>query len=133
MPIPEKKKNTPSSRHTIKRILTVVDPKLLNAKLETNPLSSPIFQKINSKIGDMCNPGQFIRNTLPPSHTNFHVDKKFWSTSEESSARNLECPHTIALPIKMFRNFTNLRIRREIDYTVLSRRRGAVANDMETW
>lgn len=136
VPVPVRKKSIQNPRHIIKRIRTVVEPKLLNGKLETIPLMSPIFQKINSKIGDMCKADQFIRNNLPPSHTNLHVDKKFWSTSDETFAKDLRRypSFKVALPIKMFKNFSNLRIRREIDYSILlSNRRDSVATDVEVF
>lgn len=137
MPIqPTKASPQPRRRHIIKRIRTIVTPDLLNQKLLTNPLSSPIFLKLNSSVGDMCKAHLMIRNILPPSQLTLHVDRPFWSPRDE--IRTL-CPLTkvVALPLKMFTNFNSLRIRREIDYnmttttTLLNNRRVAVTLDEE--
>lgn len=118
-------------RHIIKRIRTVVEPAQLNAKLDTYPLSSPIFQKLNSHVGDMYKANQMIRNILPARHICLHEDRKFWNTSDEST-KSSHPSSKVELPMKLFENFNSLQIRREIDLEMLLKhRRVAVTVDEE--
>lgn len=90
------------------------NPESLNAKLQTNAIVDPFFDKLNSFVGEMTCANRMLMNILPPHQGgNLGLSSPFWTASDRvgvhgnsgtlSKMNLINVPHVVDITNSMVR------------------------------